>query len=284
MEVIHDGNKVIAVKKNKRLSQDMIDLYVVLETIMIEQILSDEGISQEDVEYLKQTLNNRRIMHSMLADGWKSEYTEYYNRALGVYLGYDTGWNKENCLSMFNSDAPAYSNHPLSKEEKDMEKLFDDIFNIGGAAWGFGNGSFKSTIVRRPDKEEQERLYQHNKEMWTLEDLGVIPKLYDFMYEGSDTAMENNDTSNVYNLAPNDVHKYVLAEIKALEYTARHGEIPADVVNYLKSTLSEREQMHNQIDAGTLKLTEEDNRALDEAMEKYNKRWKQGQLDRRKTL
>ena len=143
-------------------------------------------------------------------------------------------------------------------------------------AWGFGNESFKSTIVRRPDKEEQERLYQHNKEMWTLEDLGVIPKLYDFMYEGSDTAMENNDTSNVYNIAPNDVHKYVLAEIKALEYTARHEEIPADVVNYLKSTLSEREQMHNQIDAGTLKLTEEDNRALDEAMEKYKKRHKQG--------
>ena len=102
----------------------------------------------------------------------------------------------------------------------------------------------------------------------------MLPKIFDYMYGWSDTVMENNDTSNIYNLAPNDVHKYVLAEIKALEYTARHEEIPADVVNYLKSTLSEREQMHNQIDAGTLKLTEEDNRSLDEAMEKYNKRYK----------
>ena len=143
-------------------------------------------------------------------------------------------------------------------------------------ALGFGNESFKSTIVRRPDKEEQEKLYQHDKERWTLEDLGVIHRFIDILYEEGDSVMENNDISNVYNLTPNDVHKYVLAEIKALEYTARHEEIPADVVNYLKSTLSEREQMHNQIDAGTLKLTEEDNRALDEAMEKYNKRWKQG--------
>ena len=143
-----------------------------------------------------------------------------------------------------------------------------------GADFEFNKGSFKSSMVWRPDKEEQEELYQHDKERWTLEDLGVIPRFIDILYEEGDSVMENNDTSNVYNLAPNDVHKYVLAEIKALEYTARHEEIPADVVNYLKSTLSEREQMHNQIDAGTLKLTEEDNKALDEAMEKYKKRHK----------
>lgn len=143
-----------------------------------------------------------------------------------------------------------------------------------GADFEFNKGSFKSSMVWRPDKEEQEELYQHDKERWTLEDLGVIPRFIDILYEEGDSVMENNDTSNVYNLAPNDVHKYVLAEIKALEYTARHEEIPADVVKYLKSTLSEREQMHNQIDAGTLKLTEEDNKALDEAMEKYKKRHK----------
>lgn len=138
----------------------------------------------------------------------------------------------------------------------------------------FNKGSFKSSMVWRPDKEEQEKLYQHDKERWTLEDLGVIHRFIDILYEEGDSVMENNDISNVYNLTPNDVHKYVLAEIKALEYTARHEEIPADVVNYLKSTLSEREQMHNQIDAGTLKLTEDDNKALDEAMEKYKKRHK----------
>lgn len=109
LEVIHDGNKVIAVKKNKRLSQDMIDIYVVLETVMIEQVLSDGGISQEDAEYLKQTLNDRRVMHSMLADGWKSEYTEYYNRALGAYLGHDTGWNRQNSLTMFSNTKPVSS-------------------------------------------------------------------------------------------------------------------------------------------------------------------------------
>ena len=109
LEVIHDSNKVIVVKKNKRLSQDMIDLYVALETVMIEQVLSDDGISQEDVDYLKQTLNGRRIMHSMLADGWKSEYTEYYNRALGAYLGQDTGWNKQVSLTMFSNTKPVSS-------------------------------------------------------------------------------------------------------------------------------------------------------------------------------
>lgn len=137
-------------------------------------------------------------------------------------------------------------------------------------------GPFESSIVRKSDKDEAARDARLQAETLLLEDLGVIPRFFDVMYEGSDTVMENDDTPNAYNLAPNNVHKYVLAEIKALEYTARHEEIPADVVNYLKSTLSEREQMHDQIDAGTLKLTEEDNRALDEAMEKYNKRWEQG--------
>lgn len=102
-----------------------------------------------------------------------------------------------------------------------------------------------------------------------LRELGVIPRLFDVMYKEDDTLQQSSTISDVCTLTHDIMYKHILAEITALEYTARHDTIPTSIIDYLKNTLSERKNMHNQIDAGKIKLTEEDSRKLEIACNKY---------------
>lgn len=130
-------------------------------------------------------------------------------------------------------------------------------------------GPFESSIVRKPDKDEAARAARLQAETLLLEDLGVIPRFFDVMYEEEDTLQQSDTASDVCALAPDIIHKHILAEITALEYIARHDTIPTSIIDYLKNTLTERKNMHNQIDAGKIKLTEEDSRKLKTACNKY---------------
>lgn len=160
------------------------------ETIALEYILGDMDIPDYHMEYLKESLKQRKKIHKTLLNGKfrphedEMELLEDYKRALGMYLGHDTGWNKENSLLSFTNTEPLTSTYIESPERiQEYNNKMQQLEALGIGCCDFGESDYYDDGFRIDEEKERKFI------------------------EAEDTAIKcifNNKE------IPDDVHRYLL--------------------------------------------------------------------------
>lgn len=161
------------------------------ETVALEYLLGGMDIPDYHMEYLRESLKQRKKIHKTLLNGKfrphedEMELLEDYKRALGMYLGHDTGWNKENSLLSFTNTEPLPSMAYMASPEEidEYNKATEALMKLGIGCYTFGTPE-KYNDGFRIDEETERKFI-----------------------EAEDTAIKcifNNKE------IPDDVHKYLL--------------------------------------------------------------------------
>lgn len=133
------------------------------ETIALEYILGDMDIPDYHMEYLKESLKQRKKIHKTLLSGKfkphedEMELLEDYKRALGMYLGHDTGWNKENSLLLFTNNKPLPSTAYIESPERIQEynDKMQQLEALGIGCCDFGEPDYYDDGFRIDEETER---------------------------------------------------------------------------------------------------------------------------------
>lgn len=138
------------------------------ETIALEYILGDMDIPDYHMEYLKESLKQRKKIHKTLLSGKfrphedEMELLEDYKRALGMYLGHDTGWNKENSLLSFTNTEPLPSMAYMASPEEidEYNKATEALMKLGIGCCTFGLSGSNNGEINKVDSATEKRFME----------------------------------------------------------------------------------------------------------------------------
>lgn len=138
------------------------------ETIALEYILGDMDIPDYHMEYLKESLKQRKKIHkTLLNDKFRPhedemELLEDYKRALGMYLGHDTGWNKENSLLSFTNTEPLPSMAYMASPEEidEYNKTTEALMKLGIGCCTFGLSGSNNGEINKVDSATEKRFME----------------------------------------------------------------------------------------------------------------------------
>lgn len=138
------------------------------ETIALEYILGDMDIPDYHMEYLKESLKQRKKIHKTLLSGKfrphedEMELLEDYKRALGMYLGHDTGWNKENSLLSFTNTEPLPSMAYMASPEEidEYNKTTEALMKLGIGCCTLGLSGSNNGEINKVDSATEKRFME----------------------------------------------------------------------------------------------------------------------------
>ena len=167
LEVIHKIGKYGSLLKDGDGNFDVLAC-ISSETIALEYILGDMDIPDYHMEYLKESLKQRKKIHKTLLNGKfrphedEMELLEDYNRALGMYLGHDTGWNKENSLLSFTNTEPLPSMAYMASPEEidEYNKITEALMKLGIGCCTFGLSGSNNGEINKVDSATEKRFME----------------------------------------------------------------------------------------------------------------------------
>ena len=167
LEVIHKIGKYRSLLKDGDGNFDVLAC-ISSETIALEYILGDMDIPDYHMEYLKESLKQRKKIHKTLLSGKfrphedEMELLEDYKRALGIYLGHDTGWNKENSLLSFTNTEPLPSMAYMASPEEidEYTKTTEALMKLGIVCCTFGLSGSNNGEINKVDSATEKRFME----------------------------------------------------------------------------------------------------------------------------
>lgn len=167
LEVIHKIGKYRSLLKDGDGNFDVLAC-ISSETIALEYILGDMDIPDYHMEYLKESLKQRKKIHKTLLSGKfrphedEMELLEDYKRALGMYLGHDTGWNKENSLLSFTNTEPLPSMAYMASPEEidEYTKTTEALMKLGIVCCTFGLSGSNNGEINKVDSATEKRFME----------------------------------------------------------------------------------------------------------------------------
>lgn len=167
LEVIHKIGKYGSLLKDGDGNFDVLAC-ISSETIALEYILGDMDIPDYHMEYLKESLKQRKKIHKTLLSGKfrphedEMELLEDYKRALGMYLGHDTGWNKENSLLSFTNTEPLPSMAYMASPEEidEYNKATEALMKLGIGCCTFGLSGSNNGEINKVDSATEKRFME----------------------------------------------------------------------------------------------------------------------------
>lgn len=138
------------------------------ETIALEYLLGGMDIPDYHMEYLRESLKQRKKIHKTLLNGKfrphedEMELLEDYKRALGMYLGHDTGWNKENSLLSFTNTEPLPSMAYMASPEEidEYNKATEALMKLGIGCYTFGLSGSSNGEINKVDSATEKRFME----------------------------------------------------------------------------------------------------------------------------
>ena len=167
LEVIHKIGKYRSLLKDGDGNFDVLAC-ISSETIALDYILGDMDIPDYHMEYLKESLKQRKKIHKTLLSGKfrphedEMELLEDYKRALGMYLGHDTGWNKENSLLSFTNTEPLPSMAYMASPEEidEYTKTTEALMKLGIVCCTFGLSGSNNGEINKVDSATEKRFME----------------------------------------------------------------------------------------------------------------------------